>query len=214
MRRSLIVVGIVLLVAGLGQAAMAAAPSAAPAKPAAPVSAAATAPPASASPAAKAAPAEAASQRLVVTVQLPAKGEGGAARPMGRGAGGHGAGCFQSQTGELLGVTISRPHGCVIGSVLPAGPAGKAGIKPGDSIIACDGKEVTCPRMLVMGLGQRPGPREVKLTIVRRDGGPATAGATKAGAPAAGAASADKEKSKPRAAAKKAKARRHNRHKK
>jgi len=213
MRRSLIVVGIILLVAGLGQAAMAAAPSAAPAKPAAPVSAAATARPASASPAAKAAPAEAASQRLVVTVQLPAKGEGGAARPMGRGAGGHGAGCFQSQTGELLGVTIARPHGCIIGNVLPEGPAGKAGIKPGDSIIAFDGKEVTCPRTLVMGLGQRPGPREVKLTIVRA-GGAESAGATKAGATAAGAASADKEKSKPRAAAKKAKARRHNRHKK
>jgi len=93
-------------------------------------------------------------------------GRGG--RGGGMGAGGHGASCPQTQVGTTLGLTLSQPHGCIVGNVMPNGPAGKAGVKPGDSIVEADGKTVTCPSVLAPCLTGTAQPGKVKLTILRR----------------------------------------------
>jgi len=85
----------------------------------------------------------------------------------GGGPGGHGAGCPQTEVGNLLALSLRQPHGCIVGSVSGKGPAGKAGIKPGDSIVEADGNLVTCPSTFVPYLGLTEKPRKVKLTLLR-----------------------------------------------
>lgn len=77
--------------------------------------------------------------------------------------------CPQSLLGELFGLTFSEPHGCIIGSVNKGGLAEQAGIKPGDSIVACNGSEVTCPSKLAeaLPLGKKPGAIEL---VIHRPG--------------------------------------------
>jgi len=99
------------------------------------------------------------------------KAESGAAGRGGRRGGmmgGHGASCPQTQVGQMLGIALSQPHGCIVGSVLPNGRGAKAGIKPGDSIVEADGKTVTCPSVLAPCLQRTAQPGKVKLTILRR----------------------------------------------
>lgn len=83
--------------------------------------------------------------------------------------------CPQTQVGMALGISIGQPHGCIVQSVLPSGPAGKAGIKQGDSIVEADGKTVTCPSTLAPCLTNTAQPGKVKLTILRRKGTAAAA---------------------------------------
>lgn len=125
---------------------------------------------------------------LTVTVELPGAGKaaGPAAgkssgspqteEPSGRGAGrargsrmgmGPGGGCPREMTGATLGVEIAQPHGCIVGSVSKGGPAGKAGIKVGDSIAACGGQAVTCPATLFPYLQRGGEARKLKLTVYR-----------------------------------------------
>jgi predicted metalloprotease with PDZ domain len=112
------------------------------------------------------APAPAADQdKLVIPVQLPPAGQ---VRPMaGAGLSGHGPNCPQTQVSGLLGVQIGQPHGVILGHVSPTGPAGKAGLKAGDSIIACNGAAVTCPATLLPMLRTGEKPTTVKLTVLR-----------------------------------------------
>ncbi len=100
--------------------------------------------------------------RVVLTVELPAKGE-----PLAASGGGHGPGCPQTHVSSLLGIMIANPHGIVVARVTPGGPAAAGGIKRGDSIVECDGKPVTCPSSLLPLLEQGEERRQLKLTVLR-----------------------------------------------
>ena len=66
---------------------------------------------------------------VVVTLVIPARAD----VPTG---GAHGGSCPQDQLCNILGVRLAQPHGLVVGTVVPDGPADKAGIKPGDRLAA------------------------------------------------------------------------------
>ena len=83
-------------------------------------------------------------ERVVLTVELPAKGE-----PLRGGGPGHGPGCPQTEVSALLGIVIANPHGILIARAVPGGPAAEGGIMAGDSIVECDGQAVTCPSKLL-----------------------------------------------------------------
>ncbi len=102
-------------------------------------------------------------QELVLTLVLPPSSEKLATSAFS----GHGANCPQSAISALLGVEIASPHGLVLGRISPDGLAAKAGLKPGDSIVKCDGVQVTCPQTFLPYMGRREQPREVKLTVLR-----------------------------------------------
>ncbi len=119
-------------------------------------------------------------EQVSVTVTIPSAGavgppfslgqedEGSAdeTAPPGRPA--PGGGCPMKQVSAVLGIAIAQPMGCLIGAVQPGSPADEAGLKAGDSIIACDGNVVTCPSSLAPGIAPRREPREVELTVRRR----------------------------------------------
>jgi len=133
-------------------------------------------------------------ETVTVMVTFGGKGGGGSGESSepGRNVGpsmGHGGGCPKTQIGTMLGVTIVRPHGCVIGDVNPDGRAAKAGIKPGDSIVECRGVAVSCPQELLPRLTSGREERDVELTIHRPKAG--------SGTPAAGKPAATKGESAP-----------------
>jgi S1-C subfamily serine protease len=101
--------------------------------------------------------------RLVLTVELRAKGE-----PLSPGGGGHGPGCPQTQVSALLGIVIADPHGILIARAVPGSPAAEAGIMTGDSIVECDGVPVTCPSKLLPMLERGDERRQLELTVLRR----------------------------------------------
>jgi hypothetical protein len=103
-------------------------------------------------------------EQLVLTVSIPAQSEAAPGEAPAA-PGGH-PGCPKSASSDILGIQISQPHGVIVGAVVPGGPADMAGIKVGDSIIACDGQPVTCPASL-LPLLSGGGPRELTLTIRR-----------------------------------------------
>jgi S1-C subfamily serine protease len=129
-----------------------------------------TAPSATAKPAARAtgpaAPApvkpSAGQEEIVLTLTLPPANEEITTKAVS----GHGA-CPLTTVSALLGVQVTRPHGMVIGRVLPEGLGAKAGIKPGDSIVKADGVAVSCPQAFVPYLQRTDQPRAVQLTILR-----------------------------------------------
>jgi S1-C subfamily serine protease len=92
-------------------------------------------------------------------------------------------GCPKSALQEMLGLTFSEAHGCVVGEVDPGSTAAKAGLKRGDSIVACNGNTVTCPSSLFPVLQPDPKTGKVTFTVNR----PKSAGAPAAtpGRPAA-----------------------------
>jgi len=100
--------------------------------------------------------------RVVLTVELPAKGE-----PLSASGGGHGPNCPQTQVSALLGIMIADPHGVVVAGATPGGPAAEGGIVRGDSIVECDGQPVTCPSTLLPLLEQGEERRQLKLTVLR-----------------------------------------------
>jgi S1-C subfamily serine protease len=71
----------------------------------------------------------------------------------------------------LFGADFANPHGCVIGRLTPDGLAAKAGLAVGDSIVSCNGTEVTCPSTLLPEVQQSfksSEPGKVVLIIHRR----------------------------------------------
>jgi C-terminal processing protease CtpA/Prc len=78
-----------------------------------------------------------------------------------------GAGCPMNAVSLILDISFASPHGCLVGEVHPGGPAAKAGIKPGDSIVAADGSVVSCPSKLLPRVQQGSKPAQVVLTIKR-----------------------------------------------
>jgi membrane-associated protease RseP (regulator of RpoE activity) len=106
-------------------------------------------------------------EELVLTVEIPVRPPAPERQP-GVPAGPHGgAGCPKTECSQLLGIDISSPHGIVVSKVLPGGPAEKAGIKVGDSIVACNGNETSCPSSLRPMLGSGVKVVTVELTIRR-----------------------------------------------
>ena len=123
----------------------------------------------------------------------PAGQRGGMGMRGGMMGGGHGGGCPQTEMDHTLGVVLTQPHGCIVGSVDPKGPAAKAGIKPGDSIVEANGNTVTCPSTFVPNLGRMDKSGKMKLTVLRKKGG---AGAASAKPSAANTHPASKPKDK------------------
>ena len=78
-----------------------------------------------------------------------------------------GASCPSSLLTNLFGVNFSNPHGCIIGSLTPGGLAEKAGLMVGDSIVGCNGGEVTCPRTMAPLLSAPKEPGKVELIVHR-----------------------------------------------
>jgi hypothetical protein len=72
--------------------------------------------------------------------------------------------CPKTRLGNILGVTFASTHGLVIGTVIPGGPADKAGIKPGDMLSG--GSE--CPRTVLPRFEAGEEPREMKVNARRR----------------------------------------------
>ncbi len=144
--------------------------------PAAPTAAPAPAPAPPAAPAVEQPPKGAGFEEIVVTVEIPIQPPAGEEPAQPAGAHG-GPNCPMSQSGRLLGVVIGAPHGIIVSQVLPDGPAAKAGIKVGDSIVECDGVKVSCPSVLRPMLGEGLSRLTVRLTIHR----PKTAAASPPG---------------------------------
>ncbi len=76
-------------------------------------------------------------------------------------------GCFVSALSALFGVDFSNPHGCIIGKLTPGGLAEKIGLRVGDSIVECNGGEITCPRTFVPLLSTPKEPGKVELIVHR-----------------------------------------------
>jgi serine protease Do len=75
------------------------------------------------------------------------------------------------------GLGLSRDHGVVLADVAPGGPAAQAGLRPGDVVVALDGKPMENGRQLQVGLYRRAVGDSVTLDVVR-DGQPQTARVT------------------------------------
>lgn len=95
-------------------------------------------------------------EKVAVTIEIPA------ARDVPTG-GAHGGRCPKDQLCNILGVKLAQPHGLVVGTVVPDGPADKAGIKEGDML----GTSAQCPSMTVNRFLPDSDPRELELTVRR-----------------------------------------------
>jgi serine protease Do len=71
------------------------------------------------------------------------------------------------------GLGLARDRGVVLADVVPGGPAAQAGVRPGDVVVALDGKPMENGRQLQVGLYRRGLGDVVALDIVR-DGQPQT----------------------------------------
>jgi serine protease Do len=69
------------------------------------------------------------------------------------------------------GLGLKREYGVVLADVLPGGPAAQAGLRPGDVVLALDGKAMENGRQLQVGLYRRSIGDVVALDI-QRDGEP------------------------------------------
>jgi serine protease Do len=77
------------------------------------------------------------------------------------------------------GLGLAREFGVVLADVLPGGPAAQAGLRPGDVVVALDGKTMENGRQLQVGLYRRSIGDVVALDILR-DGQPQTVRVTMA----------------------------------
>jgi len=76
----------------------------------------------------------------------------------------------QSITPSLAaGLGLSRDWGVLLGDVEPDGPAAEAGLKPGDIVLALNGKVMENARQLAVNLYRRPVGEKVKLEVLRGD---------------------------------------------
>lgn len=69
------------------------------------------------------------------------------------------------------GLGLTRDYGVVLADVLPGGPAAQAGLRPGDIVVALDGKAMENGRQLQVGLYRRNVGDVIALDILR-DGEP------------------------------------------
>lgn len=75
----------------------------------------------------------------------------------------------QAVTGEMIdALGLKRIQGTLVNKVHPKGPAAKAGIQPGDVILAVDGKEVRDPGALKYRFAMVPIGTEVRLSVWRK----------------------------------------------
>jgi Do/DeqQ family serine protease len=77
-------------------------------------------------------------------------------------------------TGEALSAEIAeslgfdRPGGVVVKELFPGGPADKAGLKPGDVLLAINGRDVQDPQSMAFRLATLPIGDAAKMTIMRK----------------------------------------------
>jgi Do/DeqQ family serine protease len=77
-------------------------------------------------------------------------------------------------TGEALSAEIAeslgfdKPGGVVVKELFPGGPADKAGLKPGDVLLAINGRDVQDPQGMAFRLATLPIGDAAKMTIVRK----------------------------------------------
>jgi membrane-associated protease RseP (regulator of RpoE activity) len=75
----------------------------------------------------------------------------------------------QPVTADMIeGLGLKRIQGTLVNKVHPKGPAAKAGLQPGDVILAVDGKDVRDPGALKFRFAMVPIGTEVKLTVWRK----------------------------------------------
>ncbi len=107
----------------------------------------------SSAPASQHRPSQGSYQQVSCEIVIPSADEVG---PLG--------GCPKTQLGTILGVSIARPHGLVVGDVAPDGPAAKAGVQPGDQL----GLPSECPSSTIGRFLPRDEAHTVTITITRR----------------------------------------------
>jgi serine protease Do len=78
------------------------------------------------------------------------------------------------------GLGVTREYGVVLADVLPGGPGAQAGLRPGDVVVALDGKAMENGRQLQVGLYRRSVGDVVALDILR-DGQPQSVRVTMTG---------------------------------
>jgi serine protease Do len=77
-------------------------------------------------------------------------------------------------TGEALSAEIAeslgfaKPGGVVVKELFPGGPADKAGLKPGDVLLAINGRDVQDPQGMAFRLATLPIGDAAKMTVVRK----------------------------------------------
>ena len=65
---------------------------------------------------------------------------------------------------------LGEGFGVFIVEVMPDTPASRAGVRPGDVIVALDGRPVTDTRLLQRLIARAPTDSDVRLTVLRREG--------------------------------------------
>jgi hypothetical protein len=93
--------------------------------------------------------------QVAVTIKIPAADD----VP----SGGQDGGCPRHRICDILGITLGEPHGLEVAGVLPQGPAGRAGIEPGDRM----GKPTDCPSTVLPHFLPDTDARAVEWTIRR-----------------------------------------------
>ena len=74
----------------------------------------------------------------------------------------------QAVTPEIAdALDLPKIAGVVIVGVLRDGPADRAGLKPGDVILAIDGQRITEPRDALMGIASRRPGAKIQMTVLR-----------------------------------------------
>ncbi|GAA4648371.1 serine protease MucD [Kistimonas scapharcae] len=63
---------------------------------------------------------------------------------------------------------LKKPHGALISQVIPEGPAGTAGLQPGDIILRFNGRDIKFSSDLPMEVGRTPVGKKVEVDLVRR----------------------------------------------
>jgi len=67
------------------------------------------------------------------------------------------------------GLNLGRDHGVVLSDVMPGGPAARSGLRPGDIVVALDGKAMENGRQLQVSLYRRLVGDVVNLDVLRGD---------------------------------------------
>jgi hypothetical protein len=88
------------------------------------------------------------------------------------------ASCPATAFAMLFGAQLANPRGCILGALTPEGLAARAGLRAGDSIVACNGREVTCPSTFLPAVLAPKQPDTIELIIHRPTGLPGAGAAS------------------------------------